>query len=70
MDPKRVSGEGYDRMGEDFAAWNDALPSEGRRCFLGETLTRLPSGSAVLELGSGPGHPCTHTIQPELGSRR
>ena len=55
MDAKRITADGYDRMGEAFAAWNDALPLEGRRWFLGEVLARLPEGSFVLELGCGPG---------------
>lgn len=42
-------------MGEEFSTWNDARPPEVRSWFLGEVLARLPKGSAVLELGCGPG---------------
>jgi SAM-dependent methyltransferase len=52
---KRVIAEGYDRMGEGFAAWNDARPQEFRAWFLVEVLKRLPENSRVLELGCGPG---------------
>jgi cyclopropane fatty-acyl-phospholipid synthase-like methyltransferase len=55
VDAKRIIAHGYDRMGRGFAAWNTARPSEGRTWFLGEVLARLPEGSAVLELGCGPG---------------
>ena len=55
MNSKRVIAAGYDRMGEDFATWNDSLPADGRRWFLGEILARVPEGSTVLELGCGPG---------------
>ena len=54
-DPPSVIARGYDRMGSDFAEWNDGLPSEGRAWFLGEVVARLPAGSRVLELGCGPG---------------
>ena len=55
MDPKRVVADGYDRMGPEFPAWNARRPPEVRRWFLGEVLARLDEGSAVLELGCGPG---------------
>jgi SAM-dependent methyltransferase len=55
LDPKLVVAEGYDRMGEEFSAWNDARPPEVRSWFLGEVLARLRQGSSVLELGCGPG---------------
>lgn len=55
MDPKRVVAEGYDRMGREFSVWNDGRPPEVRSWFLGEVLSRLGEGSAVLELGCGPG---------------
>ena len=54
-DSRRIITDGYDRMGPTFAEWNAARPSDGRRWFLGEVLARLPEGSAVLELGCGPG---------------
>jgi SAM-dependent methyltransferase len=54
-DPKRVVAAGYDRMGLEFSAWNDARPPEVRSWFLGEVLARLAEGSSVLELGCGPG---------------
>lgn len=55
IDPKRIVADGYDRMGEEFATWNSERPPESRRRFLGDVLARLPEGSAVLEVGCGPG---------------
>jgi cyclopropane fatty-acyl-phospholipid synthase-like methyltransferase len=55
VDPKRVVAEGYDRMGAEFSVWNARRPPEVRRWFLREVLSRLDVGSAVLELGCGPG---------------
>jgi cyclopropane fatty-acyl-phospholipid synthase-like methyltransferase len=54
-DPKRIVADGYDRMGPEFSAWNSQRPPEVRRWFLEEALARLGAGSAVLELGCGPG---------------
>jgi cyclopropane fatty-acyl-phospholipid synthase-like methyltransferase len=54
-DSKRVVAEGYDRMGLEYDAWNSERPPEVRRWFLGEVLASLPEGTAVLELGCGPG---------------
>jgi SAM-dependent methyltransferase len=65
IDPKRVVANGYDRLGADFAAWNDARPTASRRWFRGEVLARLPEGSDVIELGCGPG-----TDAAELSTRR
>jgi cyclopropane fatty-acyl-phospholipid synthase-like methyltransferase len=55
IDPNRIVADGYDRMGLQFAAWNDERPPEVRRWFLGEVLARLDEGTTVLELGCGPG---------------
>ena len=55
FDPRRIVADGYDRMGWEFAAWNSERPPEARRWFLDEVLARLGEGSAVLELGCGPG---------------
>jgi SAM-dependent methyltransferase len=55
VDPKRIVADGYDRMGQEFFAWNSERPPEARRWFLGEVLARLGEGSTVLELGCGPG---------------
>ncbi len=55
MDPKRIVADGYDRMGREFSVWNSERPPEVRRWFLEEVLARLPGGSAVPELGCGPG---------------
>jgi SAM-dependent methyltransferase len=55
LDPKRVVAEGYDRLGPAFSAWEAENPKEVRSWFLGEVLERLGEGSAVLELGCGPG---------------
>lgn len=55
VDPKRVVAEGYDQLGPAFSAWTAENPPEVRSWFLGEVLARLGEGSAVLELGCGPG---------------
>ncbi len=55
VDPKRIVADGYDRMGEEFSAWTSERPLEVRQWFLGEVLARLGEGSAVLEVGCGPG---------------
>ena len=65
-DSRRIIADGYDRMGSTFAEWNAARPSEGRKWFLGEVLARLPEGSAVLELGCGPG---TDAVELSAGRR-
>lgn len=66
VDPKRVVADGYDQMGPEFAAWNSERPADVRRWFLGEVLARLDEGSAVLELGCGPG---TEAAQLSAGRR-
>jgi SAM-dependent methyltransferase len=66
MDPKRVVAEGYDRMAQRFVVWNSERPQEVRRWFLGEVLARLDEGSAVLELGCGPG---TNAAELSAGRR-
>lgn len=55
VDPKRIVADGYDRMGEEFSAWTSERPLEVRQWFLREVLARLGEGSAVLEVGCGPG---------------
>lgn len=55
LDPKRIIGEGYDRIGMRFPEWNDERAPEARAWFLREVLARLEEGSDILELGCGPG---------------
>ena len=55
MDPKRIVADGYDQMGERFAAWVAASSPDVRRWFRGEVLARIPQGSTVVEIGCGPG---------------
>lgn len=65
MDPKQIISDGYDRLGSAFSGWVEGNPPEVRSWFLGEVLRRLPEGTAVLELGCGPG-----TSAADLSSRR
>ncbi len=53
-DPKRIVAQGYDRIGAAYR-WSDSEGSGVRRSFLSETLSRIPPGSDVLELGCGAG---------------
>jgi cyclopropane fatty-acyl-phospholipid synthase-like methyltransferase len=65
MDPKQIVTQGYDRLGPAFSRWEARNPPEVRSWFLGEVLARLPKGTAVLELGCGPG-----TASAELSQGR
>lgn len=64
-DPKRIIEEGYDRLGARYLEWTTAGGPGVREWFLDEVLQRLPAGSAVLELGCGPG-----TVSPVLADGR
>jgi RimJ/RimL family protein N-acetyltransferase/SAM-dependent methyltransferase len=55
MDPKQIVRDGYDTIGAAYRPWAEAGGSETRAWFLHETLSRIPEGAEVLELGCGPG---------------
>jgi SAM-dependent methyltransferase len=65
MDPKDVVAVGYDRLGDAFPEWEESRPAEVRQWFLRKVLDRVRPGSAVLELGCGPG-----TAAAELSAGR
>ncbi len=58
-DPKRIVREGYDRIGEAYAAWALGGTSRQRLRHVQSLVHRLPPGAAVLDLGCGPGVPTT-----------
>jgi SAM-dependent methyltransferase len=55
-DPKELVRAGYDAIGPGYAAWAATVRSPVGR-YLDELDARLPDGSAVLDLGCGPGVP-------------
>jgi RimJ/RimL family protein N-acetyltransferase/SAM-dependent methyltransferase len=55
MNPKQIVRDGYDTIGAAYRPWAEAGGSETRGWFLQETLSRIPQGAEVLELGCGPG---------------
>jgi SAM-dependent methyltransferase len=59
-DPRtKLVGDGYDAMGETFAAWREEIVGDPRREWEDELLSRLRDGARVLELGCGSGSPET-----------
>jgi SAM-dependent methyltransferase len=64
-DPKRIVADGHDRLGSAFADWEAARRPDAKQWFQGQVIERLGRGSAVLELGCGPG-----TAAAELSAER
>lgn len=59
-DPRtKLVGDGYDAMGETFAAWREEIVGDPRRQWEKELASRLAEGARVLELGCGSGSPET-----------
>ena len=63
MEPQTVVRRGYDDMGDRYLEKCALQPSSPRNRFLAHLLTLLGPGSSVLELGCGPGHPVTQTLE-------
>jgi cyclopropane fatty-acyl-phospholipid synthase-like methyltransferase len=62
-DPRtQIVSDGYDAMGETFAAWRERIVGDPRREWEGELLTRVDEGARVLELGCGAGPPETKRL--------
>jgi SAM-dependent methyltransferase len=55
-DPRtQIVADGYDAIGETFAAWREEIVGDPRREWEDELVARLQPGARVLELGCGPG---------------
>lgn len=62
-DPRtKLVGDGYDAMGETFAAWRDRIVGDPRCEWEDELVSRLGDGACVLELGCGSGAPETRRL--------
>jgi SAM-dependent methyltransferase len=59
-DPRtQIVSEGYDAMGETFAAWRERIVGDPRDEWAAELVSRIDDGARVLELGCGSGSPET-----------
>jgi SAM-dependent methyltransferase len=54
--------DGYDAIGETFAAWRERIVGDPRREWEEELASRLSDGDRVLELGCGAGTPETERL--------
>jgi SAM-dependent methyltransferase len=62
-DPRtQIAADGYDAMGETFAAWRDQAVGDPRRAWEDELVSRLQDGARVLELCCGGGAPETKRL--------
>jgi len=62
-DPRtQIVADGYDTMGETFAAWRERIVGDPRREWEDELVALLEDGSRVLELGCGSGAPETQRL--------
>lgn len=62
-DPRtRIVSDGYDAMGETFAAWRERIVGDPRREWEDELVARLEPGARLLELGCGSGAPETKRL--------
>jgi SAM-dependent methyltransferase len=62
-DPRtRIVADGYDAIGETFAAWRDEIVGDPRRDWENELTSRLTDGARLLELGCGSGTPETRRL--------
>ena len=62
MEPKQVVAQGYDRIGERYAAWSGGSGDDPRERHLALLIERLPAGAAVLDLGCGAGGSATRRL--------
>jgi cyclopropane fatty-acyl-phospholipid synthase-like methyltransferase len=62
-DPRtQIVANGYDAIGETFAAWREEIVGDPRRAWEDELTARLEPGSRILELGCGAGTPETRRL--------
>lgn len=62
-DPRtQIVADGYDAMGETFAAWRKGFVGDPRRKWEDDFVSRLGEGARVLELGCGGGAPETQRL--------
>lgn len=62
-DPRtQIVADGYDEIGETFAAWREEIVGDPRREWEDAFASRLVEGARVLELGCGPGTPETRRL--------
>jgi SAM-dependent methyltransferase len=62
-DPRtQLVADGYDAIGETFAAWRERGVGDPRRVWEDKLVGRLPDGARVLELGCGGGAPETKRL--------
>jgi SAM-dependent methyltransferase len=62
-DPRtQIVADGYDAMGETFAAWRERIVGDPRDEWADELAARLEDGARVLELGCGSGSPETRRL--------
>jgi SAM-dependent methyltransferase len=66
-DPRtQIVSDGYDAIGETFAAWREEIVDDPRREWEEELVSRLPEGAHVLELGCGSGSPETMRLAQQF----
>jgi cyclopropane fatty-acyl-phospholipid synthase-like methyltransferase len=58
----QIVADGYDAIGDAFAAWQDGIVGDPRHEWTNELVVRLPDGARVLELGCGAGSPDTKEL--------
>jgi cyclopropane fatty-acyl-phospholipid synthase-like methyltransferase len=62
-DPRtQIVADGYDAIGETFAAWREEIVGDPRREWEDELAARLEPGARLLELGCGGGTPETRRL--------
>ena len=62
-DPRtQIVADGYDAIGETFAAWRARIVGDPRDEWADELVARLQDGARVLELGCGAGSPETKRL--------
>jgi SAM-dependent methyltransferase len=58
----QIVADGYDAMGETFAAWREQIVGDPRRAWEDDLIARLEPGASLLELGCGGGAPETRRL--------